>query len=765
MRHVFGGSPSDFAMERVGFQLLLRPGAIGTVWDSLTGGTQITDLTDLIGGPTETVTADLDGAVAFYGPDGVTSLYVDFDYGRRYALAATDLGDLLDEHFAKGGQPDGWATLDGSGKVPASQLPELSGDYAPANAAETLLTPTGDPLADANLINAAILAMSQRGGGRVRLSGQPWLLSASITPRSDVILAGSPGTSLAHSGNSNIVYAQTVAFTNFALEDLVFQGSVNEFPTTPKRNRTTSGPGAQTAVFFTGDLDTTGSGQAQLHDFTMRRCTVRNMSALPVRIGGVRGRVSITDCEFLYCQDAGFIFCEEVDFSRNHVYGGADNGVSLSRGCQKITCVGNRIENCAYDGIWLSGFFADKGPTHFAVSGNVIRNVGHNGINIDFAAKYGAVAGNEIDCGYFRGPSDEPTNIRGAGIYVGGYPIDDRPAPTDWAQDIAISGNQIRRAARAGIYVNGAKRVTVIGNLISDVGTQYLADGTTAITSTDATTNVGVLVENATTSSDITVALNPVVDSRTTPYCNFGVVPQNTPGVNASLNNMVGLRNAFQLLETGPTRTYQHTAVFNQDVKLVGGATGGANAASGTVDGYRMNGAAGSLRAFVWQTAGVTRWRLRANGDTETGSGNAGSNFELVGYADNGTTVASTPVTVQRSNGQTTWRGHRVSGNATAAVAAGAQSASASAASTGANDMNGTVNATAVAAPAAGSIAAVTYAAAYAAIPRVNVTPRNAATAAAGLYVTSESVNGFTVSTANAPAASASLSFHYHVEG
>jgi hypothetical protein len=235
--------------------------------------------------------------------------------------------------------------------------------------------------------------------------------------------------------------------------------------------------------------------------------------------------------------------------------------------------------------------------------------------------------------------------------------------------------------------------------------------------------------------------------------------------VYASLNNMVGLRNAFQLLETGPTRTYQHTAVFNQDVKLVGGATGGANAATGTVDGYRMNGAAGSNRAFVWQTAGVVRWRLRANSDTETGTGNAGSNFELVAYADNGTTVASTPVTVQRSNGQTTWRGHRVSGNAAVTVAAGAQSASAAAASTGANDMNGTINTTAVASPAAGSICTITNAGAYAAIPRITLTARNAATVSAGLYVTSEGTGGFTVSTANAPAASASLSFHYHVEG
>ncbi|MGW4223013.1 right-handed parallel beta-helix repeat-containing protein [Streptomyces bauhiniae] len=652
-----------------------------------------------------------------------------------------------------------------SGVLDPARIPDLSSQYAPAATAEVLLKPTGSASADAAAINTAMASMSAFGGGRVRLSGQAWTVSTSLTPRSGVTLSGAPGTTIAHTATSNIIYASGTTFTDFTVEGITFLGSVNQFPTVPTRARTTSGTGAQTAIFMSGDLDTTSTGQAQLTNFTMRNCAVKNCSALPIRIGGVRGKVSVTNCDFINNQDAGFLFCESVDFSHNYVSMGADNGVSLSRGCKKVTCVGNRIENVAYNGIWVAGFFSDKAPQNFTVTGNVIKSVGHNGIYCDYAPRYGAITGNSIDCGYYRGPSDQPTDLQGSGIYIGGYPITDRTAPTDWAQGISVTGNLIRAAARAGVYINGAKRITIIGNPISDIGTQYLADGATAISATDATTNVGVLVENATTSSDITVALNPVVDSRSPAYCNYGVVPQNTAGVYASLNNMVGLRNAFQLLETGPTRTYQHTAVFNQDVKLVGGATGGANAATGTVDGYRMNGAAGSARAFVWQTAGVTRWRLRTNGDAETGTGNAGSNFELVGYADNGTTVTTTPFTVQRSNGQTTWRGHRVSANSTATIAAAAQSASAAAASTGINDMNGTINTTAVASPAAGSIATVTYAGAYGAIPRVTLTARNAATVAAGLYVTAESVNGFTVATANTPAASASLSFHYHVEG
>ncbi|MCZ4506933.1 glycosyl hydrolase family 28-related protein [Streptomyces sp. ActVer] len=111
-------------MERVGNQLLVRPAAVGTVWTALTGGTQLTDLTTLTGTPITSVTADADGAVAFMGPDGVTSLYVDFGYAKRYAMAAIDTGGVLADFMGQGGEPGGWAQLDGTGLVPAAQLPK-----------------------------------------------------------------------------------------------------------------------------------------------------------------------------------------------------------------------------------------------------------------------------------------------------------------------------------------------------------------------------------------------------------------------------------------------------------------------------------------------------------------------------------------------------------------------------------------------------------------------------------------------------------------
>lgn len=96
MRHFFGYGASDFAMAPVGTSLVLVPGATGSVWDSVTGGTQITDLTDVNSSPITSLTADENAQVAFYGPDGVSSLYVDFGFGIRFLMTATDLGPLLD---------------------------------------------------------------------------------------------------------------------------------------------------------------------------------------------------------------------------------------------------------------------------------------------------------------------------------------------------------------------------------------------------------------------------------------------------------------------------------------------------------------------------------------------------------------------------------------------------------------------------------------------------------------------------------------------
>nr|WTB31180.1 polysaccharide deacetylase family protein [Streptomyces sp. NBC_00830] len=92
-RHLFGLSPADVTMSQSGTSLVLEPGSVGTAWDARVGGTQITDLTDLSSNPITEVTSDSYSVIGFYGPDGVTTLYLDFGFsGGRVLMQASDLG-------------------------------------------------------------------------------------------------------------------------------------------------------------------------------------------------------------------------------------------------------------------------------------------------------------------------------------------------------------------------------------------------------------------------------------------------------------------------------------------------------------------------------------------------------------------------------------------------------------------------------------------------------------------------------------------------
>lgn len=151
-RHLFGLSPADLAMERVGDEVRLRPGAVGTVWDALTGGAQITDLLDRDGlSPIVAVTADAEAIVGFYGPDDVSLLYVDFGFGVRFAMPATDLGPIVDGKLDIDG-----GTMTGPLIVPdlnVTGLADLDGVLTVAGAASFAadITVVGDADVDGDL--------------------------------------------------------------------------------------------------------------------------------------------------------------------------------------------------------------------------------------------------------------------------------------------------------------------------------------------------------------------------------------------------------------------------------------------------------------------------------------------------------------------------------------------------------------------------------------------------------------------------------------
>ncbi|MBK8168397.1 MAG: hypothetical protein IPK64_20810 [bacterium] len=88
-RNLYGCTSADFTLTESG---RVVAGATATVWTARTGGTQITDLTDIDGDAITLVTSDADGGIRFYGVDGDKDTYwLDTGTGARIAVRPADL--------------------------------------------------------------------------------------------------------------------------------------------------------------------------------------------------------------------------------------------------------------------------------------------------------------------------------------------------------------------------------------------------------------------------------------------------------------------------------------------------------------------------------------------------------------------------------------------------------------------------------------------------------------------------------------------------
>jgi hypothetical protein len=99
--------------------------------------------------------------------------------------------------------------------------------------------------------------------------------------------------------------------------------------------------------------------------------------------------------------------------------------------------------------------------------------------------------------------------------------------------------------------------------------------------------------------------------------------------------------NFDPVADTDAVRKGYVTAATGAYLPLVGGTvTGltkfGTNTAAATA---AMNGQAGVVRPFKWQTAGVDRFTVQANTNVETGVSNAGSNLDWLSHGDDGTSL------------------------------------------------------------------------------------------------------------------------------
>lgn len=409
-----------------------------------------------------------------------------------------------------------------------------------------------DGTADQVEIQQAVNALSSAGGGILYFKEGTYTLSASVTVKSNILFKGTGITTVFKcSGAIDAFASSTDVISDVAFEGLSFFGTATETPSAPKRGRTTSGSGMVCGININGSLSPLGSFPV-ITNVDIRNCIFKNIytnTFPPFRLGGITGVSRVSGCTFDNTLDGGFIFDEEVIYTNNHVKMSADNGVSISRGCTKVTCVGNTFENCCYHGIWLNGYQGYSGPRYITCVGNVIRACGYSGIVLNDDTKEATVVGNTIDKQYFRGPSDQLTDSHVYGIEIDGD-TDNVVTPTKFAEKMLIANNNIKGAPRAGILIRSAKNIKVDSNLFMDIGSQYLADGTTVIASSSTTNNIGIYFPTTGNLTNIELVNNTIIDSRDTNYTNWGISPFPVVGVTAYRNSMINCRNSANLSST-----------------------------------------------------------------------------------------------------------------------------------------------------------------------------------------------------------------------
>lgn len=328
---------------------------------------------------------------------------------------------------------------------------------------------------------------------------------------------------------------ENVTFSNFRVDGGIVSPPDGVFDREQDRQPNPAGY-LSSFLNIRGDLFPGEGNNGVVDRIRLENVTIDNCMGLPLLIQGARN-VEMTGCRVHRCKDIGFTFCEGVRFTDNRVTWSADNGVSLSRGCTQVVCVGNTVEGSYYAGIHLGGFGGDAGPEHVVIASNTVYNSRMYGISAVNGARYLTITGNVVD-GVLRGGAsssdrdhlvDSAGNANGSGIAVSGYitPVSSSsPTVTYWAQDIVISGNVVRHADRNGISVlGGTERVTITGNTVTDIGSEFSVGGGVVISHQHSYYNIAIGAYGLHDSviRDLAITGNTVVDTRQDPIINYAV--------------------------------------------------------------------------------------------------------------------------------------------------------------------------------------------------------------------------------------------------
>lgn len=109
----------------------------------------------------------------------------------------------------------------------------------------------------------------------------------------------------------------------------------------------------------------------------------------------------------------------------------------------------------------------------------------------------------------------------------------------------------------------------------------------------------------------------------------------------------------FSSLDTQISANVTNITSNDTDITTINNKLNGTTAFTPYFSNAYLNAAAGNPRILGWQTGGALRWRMFASGDAESG-GNAGTNFFFQRFADDGSTLLGTPMSITRSSGNFT---------------------------------------------------------------------------------------------------------------
>lgn len=324
-------------------------------------------------------------------------------------------------------------------------------------------------------------------------------------------------------------------------ENIDFQGGATYVPDgvfDRHQNRRHDGDYLRAFVWGNGHRTPAESAMGVVNRVTIRNCKMYGSYTLPILLRGC-SNIEVSDNWIKRCLDVGFIFTKGLSVMNNRVEWSGDNGLSLSRGCTQVTASGNRVEGSYYSGIMIGGFGTNVGPDHVTLTNNVVINSRMNGIQAIDGPSHVVIANNVVD-GVRRGGAsndnrdylvDSAPNDYGTGISISGRitSAGSGSSPTldhRWAHEIVVTGNNVRNCDRNGIMVGaGTRRVTITGNQVTDIGSEYTVNGQVAIPSTHRYYNIaiGVYGLHAALTEDVVATGNTVVDTRSTPLINYGV--------------------------------------------------------------------------------------------------------------------------------------------------------------------------------------------------------------------------------------------------